>query len=507
MKKYILILSLLFFPICNAEIIITEIMYNPNGPDTYLEYVEIYNSGNSTVNLENYTLCNSALYPGYINKTVYLNNSLNLTPNSFAIITDGGSGTEVYDMFNVSTSSLALHVFSSSICGGLSNSGDTLFFNFKNITYSSDWGANGDGKSLHLLNETWIASKPSPGYAFVIENFNDTSEKTSEQINYINISEIECDTGIIIYSPRLMETKNKYEYYLYLYSNKDNQYAIVEYWIEDLFGKTIRKQKKTNILSNENKSRSFTPSEIFNSEVYLIKAKIIEQSCDSDLKNNEAEFLIGIKGVEESEKNEEKEIEEKQKEISVEIIDFPEEARQGDNITIIIRLNNPTEKDEEMSVYSYVYFNQKIATENGWTPNVKKININEDEELTIELKNKIKENAEPTFWNLKVKVKSDSVNIEAKEDIKIIEKHKEMIYDTQTEKDEEKNTVEKIVYISEKKNYLEISKYLIIPIVIFISFIVLLEIKKDNFLKEIISPTSNGQRRNKTKVKRRSNKS
>ncbi|MCK4491752.1 MAG: hypothetical protein KAU03_03955, partial [Candidatus Altiarchaeales archaeon] len=53
----------------------------------------------------------------------------------YALVTDGVSGTEVYDSFDVNQDSLALHVDKGSICGGLSNTN----FELINLT---DGGGN-----------------------------------------------------------------------------------------------------------------------------------------------------------------------------------------------------------------------------------------------------------------------------------------------------------------------------------------------------------------------------
>ncbi|UCD04002.1 MAG: lamin tail domain-containing protein [Candidatus Woesearchaeota archaeon] len=521
MKKYALIILLLSFPICNAEVIITEIMYNPNGPDTYDEYIEIYNSGNETVDLVNYTICDSKLYTGYINKTnktVHLNTSLNLTLDSFALITDGGSGTEVYDIFNVSNSSLALHISSSSICGGLTNSGKTIFLNSKNITYDPEIGAEGDGNSLQLFNGTWISAKPTPGYECIIEPVNDTNQNDTTNndsfSNSINISETECDTGIRIYTIRLLNSEIRSNYYLYLFSNMENQYATVRYWIEDLFGNYIRKPRNTNIDSKENKSRSFTPPKIYGSEVYLIKANIIDESCDSNSSNNRAEFLIGVKGEEEPEIEEtDEEDKEEKKKITLEILEFPNEVKQGDNLTITIRLKNPTDRDEELYVYSYVYFGQQLASEQGWVPNRKLVDLEEGEETVIKLKNRIKESAEPTFWNIKVKVKFDEEEIEAKDEVKINEKIFEEKEQEKYQTLEDKSVYAKdneldgnTIYVSDKERDLDFSKYLII-IIVLISFATLLGSRKDNFLKVREFLNFDGKLRDKRKDKGRSPKS
>lgn len=59
MKKLtlLLLLSLFFVGAGFSQIVITEIMYNPpeDGTDS-LEYLEFYNAGNTTVDMENWTI-------------------------------------------------------------------------------------------------------------------------------------------------------------------------------------------------------------------------------------------------------------------------------------------------------------------------------------------------------------------------------------------------------------------------------------------------------------------
>ena len=58
MKKIILsLLFLLLFPaFVSADIYITEIMHSPSISDPDGEWIEIYNSGDTVVNLSNYTI-------------------------------------------------------------------------------------------------------------------------------------------------------------------------------------------------------------------------------------------------------------------------------------------------------------------------------------------------------------------------------------------------------------------------------------------------------------------
>ncbi len=135
-KKIILILvGILIIPIASAQVVINEIMYNPNDTsqcsDSYCEWVEIYNDG-AEKDLTNWTLCGSPLSAGYIDNAdsqLKLNTTMILPPESYAIITDGpASGTKVYSKFNVDASALALHINVSEMCdNGLNNvDGDTI---------------------------------------------------------------------------------------------------------------------------------------------------------------------------------------------------------------------------------------------------------------------------------------------------------------------------------------------------------------------------------------------
>jgi len=163
-KEGVYILIFIFCSILvNADVVINEIMYNPTQSNYYNEWIEIYNNGTSDVNLTGWTLCGSEISSGYKNYSdgnIYLNETMILEPNQYALITDGGSsGTEVYDNFNVNNDSIALHVNTTGICGTvLSNSGDELILNnnFGNLMdfvgYDDSWGADGNGMSLELLN-------------------------------------------------------------------------------------------------------------------------------------------------------------------------------------------------------------------------------------------------------------------------------------------------------------------------------------------------------------------
>ena len=147
-----------------ATIVINEIMYDPDQcSDSFCEWIELYNTENSSVNLTGWTLCGNEILPGYVNNSdgsTYGNTGMNISGKGFAIITDGGTGTRVYGNFSVNSSASSLHTSTSSICGGLGNTGDTIYLNGSSgvlidlVTYSNSWGANGNNKTLERIDST-----------------------------------------------------------------------------------------------------------------------------------------------------------------------------------------------------------------------------------------------------------------------------------------------------------------------------------------------------------------
>lgn len=157
------------------HVYISEIMYNPStaqGKDDYNEWIEIHNPTNNPINLEGWMLCDDILKSGYVrypDKTLLDDNGYVLEPGKRAIITDGGSGTEVYTNFAVEPS-LALNTGNKSLlCGGLTNSNRTITLKddkgniIDEVTYYRTWGADGNGKSLQKINNEWVEAEPTPG--------------------------------------------------------------------------------------------------------------------------------------------------------------------------------------------------------------------------------------------------------------------------------------------------------------------------------------------------------
>lgn len=190
MKVWLILFFLLIFASSVSAVNINEIMYNPEQNDNYNEWIEIFNGGGD-INLENFTLCGKTLFSGYIDieENVHQDSGFLLEAGGYAIITDGGTGTEVYDNFNVSENALALHVDSASLCNGLSNTGKTITIGINEsildeVSYSNDAG---EGYSLELINGSFVEScipggTPGSGNSCVsVPEENQTQNETGQE--------------------------------------------------------------------------------------------------------------------------------------------------------------------------------------------------------------------------------------------------------------------------------------------------------------------------------------
>lgn len=170
----LIVLSLFLFANVSASVVITEIMYNPDiCDDDFCEWIEIYNPTEEEIDLTGWKLCDKELLPGYIDRSdgqVYEDFGLTLLPSQYAIITDGGSGTDVYTYFDIDLTSLAVHVGANSLCGRLVNTNHTVVINdsqgnvIDSVFYSNSMGANGDGNSLQKSDSSWFSCFPTAGF-------------------------------------------------------------------------------------------------------------------------------------------------------------------------------------------------------------------------------------------------------------------------------------------------------------------------------------------------------
>lgn len=170
--------------ITNAQVFISEIMYDLEGTDGGREWIEIFNDSSQSVDLSTYYL--------YENNTAHKINFVSgnniLNSQSFAIIADNS------DKFLLDFPSFEGNLFDSAF--SLSNSGEELVLldqdkievDFTN--YNPEMGANGTGNSLQYFESIFIPGEPTPNFENVTEPANET-ENTSENTNDDNLNTIE----------------------------------------------------------------------------------------------------------------------------------------------------------------------------------------------------------------------------------------------------------------------------------------------------------------------------
>ncbi len=157
--KIALILIVLLVPhISSAQIVITEIMYDPEGTDTGREWVEVQNIASTSVDLSTYKILESGT-----NHKMTLSKGENsiLGLNEFAIIADnvekflidfpGFSGKLLDSTFSLVNTGEELKMISAS--GAETNK----------VIYDPGTGGQNTGNSLQLIDPDWIPAIPTPG--------------------------------------------------------------------------------------------------------------------------------------------------------------------------------------------------------------------------------------------------------------------------------------------------------------------------------------------------------
>jgi len=188
MKKILLLaVFLICINLAYANLKITEIMYNPSTDENYNEWIEIYNYGGEEIDLSLWKLCNKNILSGYVNNLdskVYNNESSILLPNEYGIISDGKSGTQVYN--NLDVKGKAFHIDSASLCGGLSNSGGSInLTGGENINLVYDNLAK-EGYSIEFYNDNWYQSLEVGGTPGKENNVHTNNENIEEKSNSNN---------------------------------------------------------------------------------------------------------------------------------------------------------------------------------------------------------------------------------------------------------------------------------------------------------------------------------
>lgn len=157
--KLIVIVIFIFIPVSIfAQIEITEIMYNLDGSDAGREWVEIYNTGSSDVNLLGWRI-----FEGDKNGRIreFAGGTV-LSSGYYAIIADKP------DVF-ISENGQNFGAILLDGAFSLKNTGEELILrnseliDIYGVFYNTSLGGDGDGNSLQKTNTGWVAKTPTPG--------------------------------------------------------------------------------------------------------------------------------------------------------------------------------------------------------------------------------------------------------------------------------------------------------------------------------------------------------
>ncbi|MEK7140860.1 MAG: lamin tail domain-containing protein [Patescibacteria group bacterium] len=141
----------------SGALVINEIMYDlKNGSDDGREWIEVYNNSDASVDLSTFKFFEADTN----HKIVSVAGGENISPLGYAVIVSD------FAKFKNDNPNFTGLVFDSTF--SLSNTGENLILKDKDLNiidqyfYSSSLGGGGDGKSLQLVNGSWVASMPTP---------------------------------------------------------------------------------------------------------------------------------------------------------------------------------------------------------------------------------------------------------------------------------------------------------------------------------------------------------
>jgi len=203
MKK-ILFLIILFWPsLSSAQVLISEIMYNPEGTDSGREWVEFYNSGDAGVDISEYKFFEN----GTGHKLKLILGDTILDSDKYVVIADNS------EKFLIDYPDFDGDLFDSAF--SLKNTGEEIAIlndsgtEIDSFEYSADLGANGDGNSLQLNDGFFVGAEPTPGIKNtdkpLKEESNQDTETSSESSTHTgssDISDFEPDIDFQVYAGR-----------------------------------------------------------------------------------------------------------------------------------------------------------------------------------------------------------------------------------------------------------------------------------------------------------------
>ncbi len=271
MFKIFVLLIVLMLSIAMAQVEITEIMFNPEDSN---EWVEFYNSGD-LADLSNTEITDNHQKDNIVCCTQ--NCSFFVLNSSFFIILEKDSTLNLTDK-------QFFCVDDNTIGNGLGNSGDIIKLAKNNETFV-DFTYNytiGRGLSLALLNETWIEAFPTPGEINKITDVSMPDEESGPELEFLFSSEpiytlVSYGSLIEIVNknyPKYSGQINVSVYYNLSYFTENNSMPILT---EGIINVSFKHSKKLDIDLLFNSAINYTLC----ARVYSLGAFVIEEENSS----------------------------------------------------------------------------------------------------------------------------------------------------------------------------------------------------------------------------------
>jgi cardiolipin synthase len=139
-----------------TNIVINEVMYDPEPNDNYNEWVELYNPTNQSINVSGWSIVDNYADDFLEVDLDHGNGTTIIPPNGYAIIAD--HGTTIYENFSIPDNAIRIYVDDAAIGNGLGNDKDKMIL--KNSTGqiidTIEWGYNYSdvpGEPADVVNE------------------------------------------------------------------------------------------------------------------------------------------------------------------------------------------------------------------------------------------------------------------------------------------------------------------------------------------------------------------
>ncbi len=190
--KYLAVFLLFSLPnFVSAQVVFTEIMYNPAGTDTGREWVEIYNTGAESVDITTYKL-----FENSVNHKISISSGENILPaGQHAVIVDNPEKFLIdHDISGI--------IFDSTF--SFNNTGEEIKLIgaggeiIDTLNYSPDLGGNDTGNSLQINNNIWIPALPTPdeeNATVAVDEATDDSESESDDDSNSDSNTTETGSG------------------------------------------------------------------------------------------------------------------------------------------------------------------------------------------------------------------------------------------------------------------------------------------------------------------------